>query len=54
VQAQVDAINLKQKQILDQQLVEKREKREFLERQREPNPNPSPNPNLTLTLTLKP
>ena len=28
VQAQVDAINVKQKQILDQQLVEKREKRQ--------------------------
>ena len=28
VQAQVDAINSKQKQILDQQMVEKREKRE--------------------------
>ena len=38
VQAQVDAINLKQKQILDQQLVEKREKREFLERRAAPQP----------------
>jgi len=33
VQAQVEAINVKQKQILDEQLVEKREKRQFLERQ---------------------
>ena len=31
VQAQVEAINVKQKQILDQQLVEKREKRQVSE-----------------------